>query len=279
MNRPSLHPELAPVLVEALRRSEKPLSVIALRKQIYPPFRFSERDRRPVEELLAEQAKEGRIYEWPRYRRQRQFWTEQPEEFAARAIIRRLERGACSRTALEKDVRGKLHGFPKSRWPQFIKRLLDEGRIFQNPPWKTKGRTKLQASPPDPEPYLKKLVPELRKLVERFVALRVSPQPWVDEVWGNGPEKPPGDLPQRILAAIERLEPNPGAGVTCEDLRSAPEFNSVGKEAFDRAVVELIERGAVSPHRHSGPFRLSENDRDQLVYDGGGNYYVALVRI
>jgi hypothetical protein len=48
------------------------------------------------------------------------------------------------------------------------------------------------------------------------------------------------------------------------------------KQLFDRAVLELARQGRLSLHRHDFPSSLSPAERDELVTDGAGAYYVGM---
>ena len=48
------------------------------------------------------------------------------------------------------------------------------------------------------------------------------------------------------------------------------------KAHFDAAVLDLSRQGRVSLHRHDYPASLTPQERDELVTDGAGTYYVGL---
>jgi hypothetical protein len=78
-----------------------------------------------------------------------------------------------------------------------------------------------------------------------------------------------------LLALIRRIEPGAerGALVVSRDLRRAARLE---KETFDRTVLDLARQGRLSLHRHDYPASLTAAERDDLVTDGAGTYYVGV---
>lgn len=62
-----------------------------------------------------------------------------------------------------------------------------------------------------------------------------------------------------------------GALVTSRDLRRAA---GLPKEKFDQEMLELSKQGKVSLHKHDFPQSLSQSERDEMVTDGNGHYFV-----
>ena len=80
------------------------------------------------------------------------------------------------------------------------------------------------------------------------------------------------DAKQAVLDAFWRVARKHGSPVAVSLLRSE---SGLPKAAFDRAAVELMREGQVymAPHDHA--LRLPESERDVLVSDGKGNYFVS----
>jgi glycosyltransferase A (GT-A) superfamily protein (DUF2064 family) len=78
-----------------------------------------------------------------------------------------------------------------------------------------------------------------------------------------------------LIALMRLIEPgaNRGALVGARDLRRAAKLE---KQSFDRAVMELARQGRLSLHRHDYATSLSAAERDELVTDGAGTYYVGM---
>jgi hypothetical protein len=84
-----------------------------------------------------------------------------------------------------------------------------------------------------------------------------------------------GDARTQFLAALAALNAeNPRqALLSVRDLRSRL---ALGKERFDTLALELMRDGVISLHHHDHPASLSEPERQQLVQDARGTYYVGI---
>jgi hypothetical protein len=80
------------------------------------------------------------------------------------------------------------------------------------------------------------------------------------------------DVKGRIIDAFWRVARRHGSPVSVSLLRSE---SGLPKDAFDRACLGLTGEGVayMAPHDHAG--RLSDAERDELVADGLGNYFVS----
>lgn len=86
------------------------------------------------------------------------------------------------------------------------------------------------------------------------------------------PEKTGG-----VFDVMERLEPGAvrnGTLLPVRDVRA--EFPNLTKEQFDAGILRMSREGKVSLHRHDHVSSLSPEERDQLITDGEGNYYVGM---
>lgn len=95
----------------------------------------------------------------------------------------------------------------------------------------------------------------------------------------NGPAD--ARLAEAILSACNEVDPafplRGGPLVTFDRLRTHPKLQASSKPAFDRAVIRLAESsGAVCLHSHDHAGRLTPVERDVLVMDGRGGFYIGL---
>ena len=74
---------------------------------------------------------------------------------------------------------------------------------------------------------------------------------------------------------MRQIEPGAdnGALVAARNLRRAAKLD---KHEFDRAVLELARNGRLTLHRHDFATSLSATERDELVSDGEGTFYVGM---
>ncbi len=78
-----------------------------------------------------------------------------------------------------------------------------------------------------------------------------------------------------LIALMKQLEPGAerGALISSRDLRRVARLE---KSQFDNAVLDLSRQGRLSLHRHDYVSSLSPAERDELVSDEAGNYYVGM---
>jgi len=89
-------------------------------------------------------------------------------------------------------------------------------------------------------------------------------------------EKASHETEALILKGIARLQP-PGQGRALVSIRQLRRSMAVPKAAFDRIVLSLALKGKVALHHHDFPSSLSPEERDELVRDEQGTYYVGIV--
>jgi hypothetical protein len=214
-------------------------------------------------------------------------------EFGRREIIRVIaSKGPQSEMQLKKAVKGLSDA-------EFQK-ILDAGfsarQLWRHPPLGKSRHELVGKAPASPSPYLREVGDQLAKIVARLHAVQVPREELrrslvqllesagIDfgSVFGKSADpipadSNPGDSAQLVdlVALIRRLEPGAdrGALVGARDLRRAAHLN---KLSFDRAVLDLARAGKLSLHRHDFVASLSPNERDELVTDGAGAYYVGM---
>ncbi|MFO0959162.1 MAG: hypothetical protein U0800_17320 [Isosphaeraceae bacterium] len=196
------------------------------------------------------------------------------------------------RPVLKKDI--KL--VPARQGEAIRDELVREGRIYLWPRTTPKGAERFSTSPPDPVEYLGPLLDQfrgqLKALAGRFPAGLVTADR-LERAAGQallklgearpvdpGPPGSAGDPALQILDAMRRADPatSSGAPITFDRLRPLLAGPLAGKAAFDEAVLRLGMQGLVSLHRHDFPAGQSEAEREQMVPDGRGGYYVTISR-
>ncbi|MEW6263354.1 MAG: hypothetical protein AB1641_09770 [Thermodesulfobacteriota bacterium] len=86
----------------------------------------------------------------------------------------------------------------------------------------------------------------------------------------------PEEVERRIIEGMVRVEPKARtrALVSIRDLR---QIAYLPKPIFDAAVLDLAAQGVVVLHYHDFPASLSDQEREALVQDSRGTYYVGIV--
>jgi hypothetical protein len=216
------------------------------------------------------------------------YWHRNATEFARLEFLKVLEaKGPQSQAKLRKAV----NGFSESQFQQIVNGALEARILWRHPPL---GKSKLELigkAPPSPDRYLRDVGTQLAKIIAQLQAANVPREELrrsvVQLVEAAGIEFTAGRDFNRdgkalraaptvdLIGLMRCLEPGAdrGALVGARELRRAAQLD---KQSFDDAVVELARQGRLSLHRHDYAASLSQTERDELVADGAGTYYVGM---
>ena len=205
------------------------------------------------------------------------------------AILHRL-----TETPLEKDALKRIasefapgHGIVFEEW---LKRALARGALFEHTPASSKA--KRYGTEPDTRKSFGPLT-ALRKALGRMETQGISktriahlllrelglPQPVAAEVGGQATPGSDGatDTSWRagFLSALRELAAeNPReALLPVRELRARL---ALTKAQFDTLALGLMREGAISLHHHDHPASLTQSERDELVQDARGTYYIGI---
>jgi hypothetical protein len=274
-------------VLEAIQRAEAPLTVAELVRKLISPVKFTVAELTPI---LEDCVVIGTLHEIPpaTAKGRTRYWNRDALEFGRQTILRFLDtKGPQTEASLKRTVKW----LSSDQFQQIADGLIGTRAACRHPPL---GKVKLPLigrRPPLPEPYLEEVGSQLSKTVATLIAANVPHEDLrralvqLLEAAGisfgsaatargeNTPAMQAGavDLP----ALIRRIEPGAdrGALVGTRDLRRAA---GMDKTPFDRTVLELARQGKLSLHRHDYPSSLSSSERDELVADGNGSYYVGV---
>jgi len=250
-------------VLHALQSSPAPITARQLRQQI--------KGRRTTDEELTSAltglVREGAIHTWPSYRNAARYWHFNPDDYIRDRILEIASEAALSKKELVTRSARAAHRCPQTRVEKNLMELVRSGAMRVGKPLGTSlyyrsGSTKALVTA------------ALNVLTERLLRLGV-PQGEIPQAQQHAMRRAP-DLSTRILDTLCELEPSPGAPVTARALRAR--LQDVEKMEFDRAVIGLAESQRVYVTRHDHGWALSEQDRQQLIHDGGANLYVAVAR-
>jgi len=269
-----LHPELDRVLVETLERSDRPLSVNQLHQRLHPPFRFPERLKENVKDLLTEIAKQGRIFVWPgKFSR---YWRQSPEDWAYERACKALAEGPLQRGDLLQRMTSRTHSIAKEHRARHLAEWRRQGKLVLEPRRGPRWRLAVTAAIPNLKAELLRIALKLRAQgIDPAAVLEAQTTSSTAE---GGPTDPLDHPAQLILTAMDRLMPEPGAVVSVSALRSDRSLAGIDKKVFDATVVDLVRKGVLSPHEHNAPYTLPEDRRRALVAAGPNLFYVAFGR-
>lgn len=273
----ALHNEILPAVAEVLRRAPAPLTIAQLRRNLMSPFRVTAKQQNDLVALLQSTSTDG-IHIWPGSKTSPRFWSRGAVEVATTAALEIASRTPVDARNLVRSLSKEAYKYPPDAARKLIEELVAAGKLHEDPPW---GRTrKLSTRRPDPERYRNELEFALRPILEKYAALGITPQALVDEVCARTPraEPAPDAIAATILETLDRIEPRRGLVVAISKLRRAPELARSGKQQFDAAAMSLFAGRRVFLHDHTAPHTLTAVEKEDLVTDGKGNYYVGIAR-
>jgi hypothetical protein len=239
-----------------------------------------------VEAALNELVDTGKLYLW-RPGKTPYFCLSEPRKTALETILNALAAGPLTEKELVASVRKRLPGYQVM---DLKEHLSYSKQAYEYPKYgKVKIRYGLQ--PPEPGPYLGKAMQEITALQRLLAPFQIS----LEAIYGalgrelglaretGEPSKEPPkgeivlpDAEPLLLRAITRLQPF-GQRRALVSIRELRRSMGLAKSVFDRVVLSLALQGKVALHHHDFPSSLSPEERDELVRDEQGTYYVGIV--
>ncbi len=275
---------LPPRILELLAASETPLSAKDLVKQLAPTFPNPAAE---VESALANLVTAGQISEIPSSKKKSPpaYWLGTRTDWG-KNVVRRLVQTKGPQP--EAAVRKSLGFLTEDEVGQLIQSMMDRKELYRHPPFGTVKSAQLSAHPPSPEPYLQSCAELLKSAVTTLRSANVPDEQirrsLVQLFESTGiPFRAPASSASGPLTSssvdleslLKQLEPGAerGALVGIRELRRVARLP---KMEFDQAVLNLSRQGRLSLHRHDFPASLTSLERDDLVQDGNGVYYVGV---
>ena len=261
-------PEARQTMLQAVDAADAPITAAALGK--LPGIGAGAR----VKLLLAEDVASGRVFNWGKSA----FWNLDPETVARQRVLEVAGRECLSLSDLKRSVCRTTPKLTTQTVQSAIKKLISEQRLLhkETKASNVSGIIDLQ----HPEPYLQRKIAAVLKSVgiepsaNRIAAL-LAPEV-ESSVASAAPALDIQDVAEKIFAAMNRIAFAPGATVTFHILRQQPELARIPKNTFDEAALLLQRerRALLNPHGYAGS--ISAQEKEQLVTDGFGNYYVSI---
>jgi hypothetical protein len=239
-----------------------------------------------VQAALNELVERGRLYLW-QPGRMPYFCFSEPRKTAQEAILKALGPGPLTEKELIGRVRKRLPGYQSKHLEEH---LSDSKQVYEYPKY-GKIKTQYGLKPPEPEPYLGKAIQEINAAQKLLTPYRVSIEAiyaalgrelgLTGDILVLPRERPQAEETSReaealILKAITRLQP-PGQGRALVSIRELRRSAGLVKSAFDKVILSLAFQGKVALHHHDFPSSLSPQEREELVRDEQGTYYVGIV--
>jgi hypothetical protein len=277
-NIPPLNADAADFVLRALRRSSQPLTVTELEKAIPGSAMKSKKE---LPQLLKQMVIAGQIRSHKA--RSSVYWLPSLEDQASARIIKALSEAPLTRSDLKSKLRSLLKGWPQPKRDEMLALLVKEKRVYKVS--SLTGKIELLSARPEltPRDYvrmaLQMAVAKLKPMGFTAEQVFTTAQDLLERELTA--EKPSVDWDQTVLERMIQLKlaVANGAPVSLTELRhSLPSETSV-KPHFDRVVLRLAEEGTVVLHRHDYPDSLSRRERDALVSDERGNYFIGVSKI
>ena len=277
-------------VVATMQQTQEPLTAKEILSKLASPIKFTLTNLTPI---LEEQVARQVLHLIPAKTAagQPRYWNRDLCEFVRVSVLQVLNtKGPQSVADLKKGVKG----LSDAQFHEHFGKLISDRVVTPHPPLGKKGKSLFGSQPPKPEPYLHELGTMLTQIVTQLRSADVPVdslrRALIQLIEAAG--VPFGQIAQipvsaaivtdnmscptvNLVELIRQIDPGAdrGALIAPRTLRDATELN---KEVFDRAVLDLAATGRISLHRHDYVASLTAAERDDLVTDGTGSYYVGL---
>ncbi|MDM8517338.1 hypothetical protein QUF76_14140 [Desulfobacterales bacterium HSG16] len=296
-NSADIHPDNADIfsdIIEALHQAKKPLTL----PEINALFPVSKRS--GLSSATLSFVREGKIFKWPAARGGACYWSVTPENYCREKIIKILSDKNLTRAALDKKLAGQMFGHSlnhiKTLRIKILNQLIREKQIFEHPPVGFHGKVSIFGTRmADPRLYFSNVKKEFETICKKlrktgipnemiYKAAREvlmpdeenaqtrAAKPSIAKICDQSPET----CAKQVLEAIIRVEPAAlqQVLVSTNSLRLAA---GLTKEIFDRTIIYLARQEKLFLHEHACPDAMTDEDRNLLVKDDQGNYFMGVV--
>jgi hypothetical protein len=267
---PDAPADLDELITAALERAAKGQSAQQVHKAL-------PRAGRPTRELVAERLRQmahgGIVHPWPGGKVPL-FGVRRYEDHLRDHIATVARDDPRTEAQLRKGVPPPAHPLLH----QLLDEMIRSGRLFRHP--KLGRREIFGSTSPDPRPYLAPLLSDaIRKTVKkgfREEEVRAALRRLVRES-GDADQPTTEDPGQIIRRTILELNPRAkdGALVYIPHVRVAV-GTRLDKDAFDRMLLALLSQERVQLQAHPVPAQLTADEKQAMVPDGRGSYYMAV---
>jgi transposase len=231
-----------------------------------------------VEERLTNMARDGRVYRWPGGR---------SPHFALRPYSQRVREqvlDALSRTPMSEAQLRKIVGVAGAReLKKSLVELVGEGRVHVWPRRARQRGATYATTRANALDYMRDEIEDLLRGLQKRGFTREQLLSALARFAGGGSADgragaPDVDPATRILQALHELNPQvrQGALVYLPHLRHAVSGEIPDKLDFDRLLLSLFAQGKIELQSHAVPAQINAQERDLMIPDGHGSYYMAI---
>lgn len=276
-------PETREQILKVIQATPEPVTVAQVAKLLTAPHKFKEAQLTPVIESLASESQLNQLPPKTAKGKPR-YWDRGLQDLGRILILALIDKkGPQGQSELRKATKQ----LADADFAAAFQKLIATNSLFEHPPLGKKKTPSFGMQPPSPDAYLRDIGTQLAKTVALLIAAQVSAddlrRSLVQLVESTGisfaNRISPGSIPSPqetdLLGLMRRIESGAenGALVAARDLRRAAQLE---KGQFDHAVLDLARQGRLMLHRHDFANGLSASERDELVTDGAGTYYVGM---
>jgi hypothetical protein len=289
--------ETASVIKRIVQRQAKPVTLEGIHKELPGLYKMKAELLAPI---LDEQVRMKAIHEWPVWKNKKRFWIYELKLYAQRSVLEILSEQPLTRNQLQNALKSRLFGCSAYRVFELMKkilvRLLEQKCLYEHPPTGRRRLSRFGIRPPALEPYFQKVKEDFRHVCQKLNKAGIPrnqvleivneifylPDPGSDDTAGSKIDYAdvagtiPSDVFKEILSKIVEIEPaaRQQVLVPIQTLRTGLNLSKI---IFDRAILQLAEKGEIFLHRHVYPSQTTDGERCNMVTDGHGNYYMGVV--
>lgn len=242
---PQLHPDLAAAIREVLERSAQPLPLAKLRTALPGPYKVPLKLKDALLALLADEARAGRLHEWPGVK----YWTRDCRAWAEPLMLAAAVEPVASGKVIGAVL--KVYGRPQAE--ALLADLVRNGWLIRVPLFGGGAKAKVCSRIADEVAFRTELDDARRVIDAGYRRLGDADRAASD---GSGLPRLAVPLDDHILTAIADLEPHKGLLVTAPRLYRA--FPDIPKSEIDAALLRLQDARRVILHKHSNPQQGSD---------------------
>jgi hypothetical protein len=187
-------------------------------------------------------------------------WNQSPESLARNQAFLAAGESLHTLKTLPSAVAKRTAGIAPAQAKGVVESLIAKGDL------KVLGKNIL--NPARPQPFL-------QPIADCISQLRAAQVP-EDALRNAVLDLLPSADPQTLLAILQTRERTAGQHFPIEWLRRDDALQSWDKLRFDRALLQLRDRGQVQLHYHDAPNWLNDEQRANLVADDQGIYYTGV---
>ncbi len=286
---PSPPPDIVTAVLQVVRAASAPLTADAIQQSLSDGCSCNSKE---LTRILRSETASGHIGRWqpgPRSRKER-FWEPEESGYIRKRVLAALTAQPFTRRALLEKMKKDAVAYAGTTLGRLVNTtvegLVKEKKLHLLPPSGPYHSWRYSLTPADPRNYLTAVKKALDQVCRKLKKTGVTPEDVLAvlaDMAGvslslHHPETSPAPeaILNMVLTAIPQLDPQAmrQAPIWIPDLR---QYLKLPKSTFDRAILTLAEQGKVFLNRHAHPAQMTDAEKETMIPDGQGNFYVVVV--